>query len=163
MPTLILLRHAKAEPDGPTDFERPLALRGREQAREVAAQLNAGGLIPGVVLCSAALRTRQTWAVLSAGLEHGPAPVVHDLEELYSATPETVRAAVAEHGGQSGTLLVVGHEPIMSMTAAQYAGEGSDPAAVLGVRAGMPTASMAIIELDDWAARQGTLRALQRV
>src|SRR5690625_4581183 len=68
MPTLVLLRHAKAEAAGPSDFERKLSAPGRSQARRVAAHLVAAGLAPDVVLCSAALRARQTWEQVAAGL-----------------------------------------------------------------------------------------------
>lgn len=163
MPTLILLRHAKAEPAGPTDFQRPLALRGREQLPTVAGHLTKQGLTPDLVLCSAALRTRQTWAGLAAALGGASDTDVSYLEDLYSATPEVVRTAVREHASAgTAVVLVVGHEPIMSMTAAQYADADSDQNAEFSVQMGMPTASMAVIDLPDWESPKGTLRALLR-
>src|SRR5699024_3065945 len=98
MPTLVLLRHAKAEAAGPSDVERKLSASGRSQAKRVAARLVTEGLIPDVVLCSAALRAQQTWEQVAAGLTergHGVEPVVHVTEELYSARPETVAGLVA--------------------------------------------------------------------
>lgn len=165
MPTLILLRHAKAEPSGPTDFDRELARRGEQQAAIVAQSLSSHGLLPAAVLCSAALRTRQTWAHIAAGLPGGEDIVVEYLPELYSATPDVVRAAVQDRGAESAAnavLLVVGHEPIMSMTAATYAGEGSDQGAALTVRSGLPTAAMARIDLASWDAPTGVLREVLR-
>lgn len=182
MPTLILLRHAKAEASGVgsagTDIERELAQRGREQARAAAQLLVDHGLVPDIVLCSAAVRTRQTWEGISAelpGKEAGPgrpwAPPggVYALEELYAARPSVVHELVRDHGvaasdglAPAGTMLVVGHEPIMSMTASQYADATSDRAAMFSVQAGMSTASMAVIDLAGWEARSGRLRALIR-
>lgn len=158
---LVLLRHAKAEPHGSTDAQRELSARGRDQAAGVGEDLRERGLLPDLVLCSAAVRTRQTWAqVLAQFGEHRPE--VRFLEELYGAGPSTVRELLTSGGPASGTVLVVGHEPIMSMTAAQYGGPESDVTALMGVRTGMPTASYAIIDLDGPGEASGTLRELVR-
>jgi len=153
MPTLVLLRHAKAEAAGPSDFERKLSAPGRSQARRVAAHLVAAGLAPDVVLCSAALRARQTWEQVAAGLTergHPGEPVVHVAEELYSARPQTVADLVAAHAAGEVTL-VVGHEPIMSMTAAALAGPESDEVALMSAQVGIPTATAAVLEAGAWA------------
>ncbi|HLR56856.1 MAG TPA: histidine phosphatase family protein [Beutenbergiaceae bacterium] len=152
MPTLVLLRHAKAEAAGPSDFERKLSAPGRSQARRVAAHLVAEGLVPDVVLCSAALRARQTWEQVEAGLAergHPGEPVVHVAEELYSARPETVADLVAAQAAGEVTL-VVGHEPTMSMTAAALAGPESDEVAVMSAQVGIPTATAAVLEAGAW-------------
>ena len=67
---LMLLRHAKAELGGPgmTDFERPLAGRGRKAAARMGRYLAENGLAPDLVLCSPARRTRETWEIASAAL-----------------------------------------------------------------------------------------------
>jgi len=153
MPTLVLLRHAKAEAAGPSDVERKLSASGRSQAKRVAARLVTEGLIPDVVLCSAALRAQQTWEQVAAGLTergHGVEPVVHVTEELYSARPETVAGLVAVRSAGEVTL-VVGHEPIMSMTAAALAGPESDEVALMSAQVGIPTATAAVLEADAWA------------
>ncbi|WP_434742325.1 SixA phosphatase family protein [Micromonospora sp. SH-82] len=68
--TLVLLRHAKAETPGEEilDVDRPLVARGRAAAVAVGTWLDRYGLRPDVVLCSPALRTRQTWAGVADGL-----------------------------------------------------------------------------------------------
>lgn len=162
MPVLLLLRHAKAA-GGPVDVERPLTAPGKEQARRVADHLAREGLFPTVVLCSSALRTRQTWEQVEAGLtDYGaPAAVVHWEDALYGARPTTVLELVADRGAGEVTL-VVGHEPVMSMTAGQLAGPGSDRTAEFSVRNGIPTATLAVVDLAEWGATTGTLRALLR-
>ena len=59
---LFLLRHAKSSWDDPglADVDRPLAPRGRKAVKKVARYLRREGIDPQVVLCSPALRTRQT-------------------------------------------------------------------------------------------------------
>lgn len=59
---LILVRHAKSGWDDPglDDHDRPLAPRGRRAAGWLGTALRDGGFLPETILCSSALRTRQT-------------------------------------------------------------------------------------------------------
>ncbi len=165
MNRLLLLRHAKAEQAGPTDHERPLALRGRRQALAVGAAMRADGLVPDRVLCSSALRTRQTWELVRSSL--GPAATeatVETRDELYDAGPQDVLALLAELAGAS-TVLVVGHEPTMSTLALRLAGPTSAPDVVDRVRHGVPTAGWSLLETSTAWDRLGPgttrLRALR--
>ncbi len=145
--TLILLRHAKAEhPDGMPDHERPLALQGRRQSGRVGAALAAAGLIPDLVLCSSSTRTRQTWELARATL--GAEPRTRYLDEVYDAGVRGLVELVASAPDEAHTLLVVGHEPTMSHTAATLAGPQSDEAAWARVQVGVPTASWSWLEHD---------------
>lgn len=88
---LILTRHAKSSWDDPAtpDIERPLNPRGQTAARELGDFLASRGLEPEEVLCSSALRTRETWSgVQSAVLES--LPEVRYIDDLYHATPEVM-------------------------------------------------------------------------
>jgi len=59
--TLVLLRHSKAvPPESMPDFERPLADRGRADARAAGRYLVAEGIEADLVLCSPSQRTRET-------------------------------------------------------------------------------------------------------
>ena len=147
---LVLLRHAKAEPRGEstTDEVRPLALEGRRQSGRVGRSLLDGGLVPEVALVSPSVRTRQTWELLRNAFGDAEPELVLDdglyaggvaeLVELVRGTDERVRS-----------VLVVGHEPTISEAAASLAGPDSDPAAVARVRVGVPTATYALLELDE--------------
>src|SRR5579859_3831085 len=71
---LILLRHAKSDwPEGP-DLDRPLAKRGRRDAPRIGRWLRAHGFVPDVVICSAARRTRETWALVAPELAGSKRP-----------------------------------------------------------------------------------------
>jgi len=145
---LVLLRHAKAEPGGRGPDElRPLALAGRRQCVRVGAALTGHDLIPELVLCSSALRTRQTWELVRAWLGDVESEVLIT-DDLYQAGVAQVLAQVREVDGRVRTVLVVGHEPTMSAAAAAFAGEGSDEAALAHVRAGTSTGTFAVLELD---------------
>ncbi|HZT10782.1 MAG TPA: histidine phosphatase family protein, partial [Actinomycetota bacterium] len=61
---LWLLRHAKSSWDDPDmeDVDRPLAPRGARAADRMRDYLDAEEIRPELVLCSSALRTRETLA-----------------------------------------------------------------------------------------------------
>ena len=60
----MLLRHAKSSwKDDLPDVERPLSPRGRRDAAVAGRWLAEHVGRPDLVLCSVAVRTRQTWAV----------------------------------------------------------------------------------------------------
>jgi phosphohistidine phosphatase len=141
--TLLLLRHAKSDyPDGVGDRERPLAARGIREAALAGDWLRAHAPAIDAVLCSTATRTRQT--LERTGIE---APV-YFADRLYDATPgmviDEINAAPARFPGEVGTLLVIGHEPVMSQLALGLAGsEGTDPAAAEAISAKYPTSAIA--------------------
>lgn len=151
---LILLRHAKAErPGGVVDELRPLALRGRMQALGVAASLRTSELVPDQVLCSAAIRARQTCELVLGGLGDVAPEGIEYLDALYSAGVVDALALVRAVDDRIRTLLVVGHEPTMSATAARLAGPESDIVGTARVRIGIPTATFAVIETrEPWAS-----------
>src|SRR6476619_4579368 len=86
MHTLYLLRHAKSSWDDPTlsDRDRPLAPRGRRDAKRIAQHLVRLGIEPELVLCSSALRTRETLELVRPAL--GPTPTISLEAALYAAS-----------------------------------------------------------------------------
>jgi phosphohistidine phosphatase len=148
---LVLLRHAKAEPAGGISDElRPLALAGRRQCPGVGAALSAAGLVPEHVLVSSAVRTRQTWELVCTGLGDVPEPEVDVDDRLYGAGPGDVVDLVRALDDRVRQVLVVGHEPTMSGTAALLAGDG-DGAHLAQVRTGLPTGAFAVLEVATWS------------
>ena len=147
---LVLLRHAKAEPagDATPDEVRPLALRGRRQAGQVGAALRQTGLVPEVALVSPSVRTRQTWELLRGAFGDAEPEVILS-DDLYTGGVQDLVALVREVDERVRSVLVVGHEPTISSTAAALAGEGSDETALHRVRTHLSTASYAVLELPD--------------
>lgn len=147
MRTLVLMRHAKSDyPNGVPDHERPLADRGVREAGIAGDWLRAN--IPGIeaVLCSSAVRTRQTLA--RTGVD---APVSYR-EQLYGASPGTVIDEINEVDEDVATLLVVGHEPTMSHLALGLAGPGSDRDAAERIALKYPTSAIAVLTVPGaWA------------
>jgi phosphohistidine phosphatase len=142
--SLILLRHAKsAYPDGVADHDRPLAPRGLREAGLAGDWLRAN--LPAIdeVLCSTAIRARQT--VARAGVD---APVRY-VERLYSASPATVIDEINTVADDIATLLVVGHEPVISAVALDLAGaEGTETDAAESISAKFPTSGIAVLHVQ---------------
>lgn len=140
---LILVRHAHAERDAAShrDQDRPLSTLGFTQAEAAAAWVMEHQLRPARVLCSPALRTRQTLAALRARL-----PELEIVEEaaIYEATPGELMALIDRHRPAS-PLFVVGHNPGLETLMALLADGGST-----GGR-GMPTGSIARLRLPAGA------------
>ena len=107
---LWLLRHAKSSWDEPEldDRDRPLAPRGEQSADRMRDYVLAEGIRPAVVLCSSALRTRQTLARVLSAL--GPELEVHIEPGLYTFDAASLLERVrAIPDGVSAML--IGHNP----------------------------------------------------
>lgn len=109
MTELVILRHAKAQSDADEDFKRSLTGEGWKQAEASANALAEARFHVGRVLCSPALRARETLIPLRGPLNIREADIVYD-RNLYNASAETVADIVVEHLA-AAPLLVVGHNP----------------------------------------------------
>jgi phosphohistidine phosphatase len=99
--TLILIRHAKSDWDDPalSDHDRPLNARGQLSAPRIGAWLAERGVTPDAVLCSTALRTRETWDGIATHLPEAPEPVFS--HGLYHAAPIDMLNASDRSRGRS--------------------------------------------------------------
>ncbi len=149
--TLILMRHAKAEEGaGKVDHDRELAARGRRDAKAAGKWLHAEGLVPDLVICSTAQRTRQTWEEACRGGAH--TEFVEFRRSVYLGGSEQTLETVREDAGDTSTVLVVGHNPTMAqLTSLLTDGEGSREAhEALGE--GFVTSGLAVLRYaGDWA------------
>lgn len=113
MKTLFLLRHAHAENPGPgsSDLDRALDERGKKEAHAAGVFIKQLNLKFGQVLCSTAVRARETAAVLiaAAGLL---ASVRYD-QRIYEAAAPRLLEVIREVEDEKGSLLLVGHNPGM--------------------------------------------------
>jgi phosphohistidine phosphatase len=146
--TLVLLRHAKAEhPNGyPQDIDRPLSSRGRADAAAAGRWLVEAGLVPELVLCSSAVRTRETWR--SAAETVGEIPIVYE-PRLYLAGVPDALDLIQETDASVSVLLVIGHNPTLSALSATLDPDGGD---------GLRTAGIAVHRLTGtWQVRSAPL------
>lgn len=157
--TLVLLRHATAG-SAARDSERPLTPAGERDAIAVGRWIRDALPRIDAVLCSTALRTRQT---LTAVAVDAPTSYVDD---LYGAAVDDILAAVAEVAGSVRTLLVVGHAPGIPATASELATQASlnrddtEPPVLDALRY-FSAASLAVLTGDapwqEWAERGADL------
>ena len=146
---LILLRHAKSDWPDVADHDRPLAKRGRRDAPVAGRWLGQSGFTPDGVVCSTALRARQTWELASAGLRAtvpGADPAVRYEPRVYEATVLGLLMLVREFPAQWRTALLVGHNPGLAELTVGLAAASADPPAAF------PTAAVAVLALPgSWA------------
>jgi phosphohistidine phosphatase len=124
MHQLHLLRHTKSSwDDDADDHERPLNRRGREAARLIGETLPAAVGALDLVLCSTALRARETAELALAG--YNPTPKILYEDGLYLATPETLIRRLRRLADARGAVMVVGHNPGLHELATALADPGS--------------------------------------
>jgi len=109
------------------------------------------GLIPAVVLCSAARRALETWDLVAPFL--GGRSQVKILRSLYLAAPSRLLAAVQRLPADISSALLLGHNPGLAGLAQQLAGPDSKTAALLRLSEKYPTGALAVFrfDIDDWA------------
>lgn len=145
--TLVLVRHAKASNDAPSDLERPLTQRGWSMSEELADELRLviGGA--DLLLVSPATRAQHT----SRPLERRLLPQSTRTEEaIYRRGPTGILSLVCELDDAVRTVVVVGHEPTMSILAHML--HDTDDALASQVSFGVPTATALILQVPtSWA------------
>lgn len=144
MKRLILLRHGKAENQvlGGQDIDRQLDSRGRSQSRSVGLELLAKAAVVDIVLCSTAVRTRQTCEIVCETLSLSDDKVSYQ-DDLYLAVPFDIMAHLCALPSFVNTVLVVGHNPGLSELAVSFSKR-------IGL---LNTAGMAMLDVDikEWS------------
>jgi phosphohistidine phosphatase len=163
--TLLVLRHAQTEDvrPGSRDSERRLTPEGERQAREVGDFLRTQHIRIDAVLCSSAVRARQTLELLQLGDLLDPNQV--DIaDRFYNAGGDTLREAVRVLPEDCQVALIVGHAPgapglVHDMTDVA----SSTPEAVGAIESRFPAAALAQLEFEgDWSrVESGSLIAVR--
>ncbi|MEQ1576158.1 MAG: histidine phosphatase family protein [Hyphomicrobium sp.] len=159
MLTLSLMRHAKSDWGDleQNDYDRALAPRGIKAAALMGKAITRLGLKPSLVLCSGAVRTRATLALMLPELGIPPPQIRHD-DQLYLALPATMLDVLVKSGKGFGTVMILAHNPGIHALALALTGSG-DKLAIAGLAAKFPTAALAVLRFkcQDWRdARAGT-------
>ena len=111
---LHLLRHAKTNQISPTgkDFDRELLPRAYEQCAELKRYLQDHPIAPKHILCSSAVRTRQTLDQIKALFADVP---VTFLDELYLASAGELLKIINELQSPEDILLIGHNEGISEL------------------------------------------------
>lgn len=153
MKTLLILRHAKTQPDAPAgDHARELTERGHRNAEAMGAYiLNAIGT-PDAIITSDAKRGRQTAEIVAPAVGFAGSLTVEP--RIYGADVDTLVALVRSILDAADSAMIIGHNPAFEELAGALAGNHDE-----GVR--LPTSGLAVQEFDveRWdAVRKGTGR-----
>jgi phosphohistidine phosphatase len=132
---LILIRHAHAGPYTSPDEARHLSNQGVIEANELAAKLKLQDMPQGLWLVSDAVRTRETFQVLS--VEKG---VFSDFW-YHASGPDYIKKISDQ---ESLVLYLVAHNPSISYVASYFLGETRNMETANCVHLQWPT-------LDSWA------------
>jgi phosphohistidine phosphatase len=127
--TLYILRHATAAASGPEgDASRPLTPAGVKEAEAVGRFMKASGLDLDGVVCSSAVRARQTAEGVLRGMESRRQ--AETVPELYNASGSELLRWLQDHGKDNGRLLVVAHMPgvgeLLSLLTTEHDDVGRD-------------------------------------
>lgn len=139
---LILTRHAKSSWDNAalSDEERTLNSRGQASATAIGGWLASRGYIPDQVLCSDAVRTRETWAYISVTLED--APEADLMPDLYLSGEEQMLEVLQQATGTC--VMMIAHNPGSAFLAEALAFNPPDD----GDFQRYPTAATTIFEFE---------------
>jgi phosphohistidine phosphatase len=109
---LLVLRHAKSawNTSAASDFERPLAKRGRRDAPRVGRFLADQGLVPDYVVSSPAQRAKET--VIAVCGEMGISPEkIHWDPRIYHGYAGSLLSVLNEAPGHAERVMIAGHNP----------------------------------------------------
>lgn len=151
MHMLHLLRHAKSSrKEAVEDHERSLNRRGREAARRVGKHLASAAGALDLVLCSSAVRTRETLDLVLGEFAARPRCLIED--ELYLAGREKLMDRLRGLAEEDGSVLLVGHNPGLHELAIALAEPNTPPARALA-SGKFPTAARVSFRVATrWAA-----------
>jgi phosphohistidine phosphatase len=154
MKTLYLLRHAKSSWNDSSlrDFDRPLNERGRADAPVIGKHLASEDLSDPLLLCSPALRTRETAQLVLRNANLHVEPRFDD--RIYEASIRDLVQVVSDIDEERQTAILIGHNPGVEELLAFLTGETRQ----------MPTCALAKIGFDvvswkDVKANDGTLES----
>ena len=146
---LLILRHAKSdwETNALTDYDRPLASRGKQDAPRIGAWLRAQRLVPDHIVSSPAKRARQT-AKRVAKVVGLPTESIDWDDNVYAASAGSLLGALSRCPKKAQRVLLVGHNPGLE-DLLRYLCGNRVPAPPDGKL--LPTASLAQLEMPkDW-------------
>ncbi|NTU58571.1 MAG: phosphohistidine phosphatase [Chlorobiaceae bacterium] len=141
MKTLFLVRHAHSgwHNSHEGDFERPLSERGRMEAKEMALRMRRKGVVPELMVSSPALRAISTADIFADLLGYSPEKIVQKIE-IYQGGPGELASIIQAIPEQCGTVLLFGHNPVITMLSSWLSGKSM---------ASMETCGIIMIDLGN--------------
>jgi phosphohistidine phosphatase len=147
---LLILRHAKSawDTNAATDFERPLAKRGKKASPRVGRFLFQQDLVPDFVVSSPAMRARQTVIAVCGQMDIGPDQIIWD-DRIYGGWTTSIVSVLMDCPNDAKRVLIAGHNPGLE-TLLQYLCHHRVPIPPDGKL--LPTAAVAHLQIDsEWS------------
>jgi phosphohistidine phosphatase len=140
-----VLRHGKSGWDDSTvdDHDRPLASRGRKATAAIARYIEQSEIAPQLVLCSTALRARQTLEGITRAL--GADVAVEFEDDLYNASADDLIRQLRLIDERITSVLLIGHNPGLEDLVLRLASSGTD---LERVREKFPSAALATVSFE---------------
>ncbi len=158
---LYLLRHAKSSWANPAlaDYDRPLNKRGRNDLPNVARYMIEQDYQPERILCSGAMRTRQTLAGILPGLTSDTS--IQLLSALYEGYAPDYLIQLRQHAQNNQSVMIIGHNTGMQEIALRLITQGN-PELIADIETKFPTGALAVLDFDvtswnDVSAQTATL------
>ena len=150
---LYLFRHAKSswKADETDDFHRPLNNRGRAAAPVMGTYMRDAAIVPDLILCSAAIRARETLALILPTLTEDT--VIRIEHALYLADKASLMARVQALEPTDASVMIIGHNPGMQ-DLALFLAASNGTAQHDELRQKFPTAALAelVFDVAAWSA-----------
>ncbi len=144
---LYIMRHAKSDwSTGDIDFDRPLTNRGINNAARMGQWLATNNHIPGLIVCSSAVRARQTLEQVCQSFHVYPEDRIIYERRLYLADESLLidRILLYRHAAES--LMLIGHNPGLDYLVDRLANNALSRNASGKL---MTTAALAVFEYSD--------------
>lgn len=141
---LFLLRHARSgwALPGQRDFDRALDDVGYAEAELIAQMAADRGIRPELILCSTAVRCRQTTEPFFRSVSEDIQ--IRYVDALYTG-PASVYTDIIDANRHLNSLMIVGHNPMIDELFRRFAG---NEAATDALPHGYPPAALAILDLQ---------------
>ena len=141
------MRHGKSDwnTGASSDFERPLAKRGKKATKLIGKWLKQNKLIPDYIVSSPAYRAQQTAIGICKAIKNVEATISWE-PRIYGAETEIFLDVLADCPQDKKRVMLIGHNPGLEMLVYYLAGEtfesphDDNP---------MPTAALAVFDMPD--------------
>jgi phosphohistidine phosphatase len=124
---IFVLRHAQSagKQGGQQDYERILTPSGEAAALAMGKKLSEGSFIPDLILASASVRTKHTTELVNESLGISEQNI-YLKKDLYEALMTDWIEHIHALPDDANSVLLVGHNPWLSMLASNFAGNMLD-------------------------------------
>ncbi|MFZ2657172.1 MAG: histidine phosphatase family protein [Victivallales bacterium] len=114
--TILLMRHAKSDwEENVSDFDRPLAVRGKSDAPLIGKFLLKTKKVPSIIISSPAIRAKETSELLAKACRYKVG--IRYSDSIYENSPVEIIKILQGLDDKIETAMVIGHNPAIEEAA----------------------------------------------